>query len=274
MHLQDITEIIWTQSFISWAAGHLAALIIFNEKLQNLSKIWILGTMGPQLRHLVHFSIHTTTVLLAVLHHTCFTLFNGKNLSGLMLMKYFLNSSRLNKRQEMWPMYTVQVVNSIFKATIYNSFRFTILIALSHLILHLIDHSECFGNSMHITQQFGYCLTIHILSYSQCVYCHSIWPTHRTRPGEQGAAVWSGAELRSHLGIHINHTDHSRSTSGMAKWGWECSFTLNQALCFCNAHVQKDASLYSYCPTSCKGKAVAGLFCFSYTGDMGSSLVL
>lgn len=50
--------------------------------------------------------------------------------------------------------------------------------------------------------------------------------------------MWSGAELRSHLGIHMNHTDHSRNTPGMAKQGWECSFTLSQALCFCNDHMQ------------------------------------
>jgi len=78
--------------------------------------------MEPQLKHLIYFSIHTNTMLLAGLHFTCFALLNGKNLSGLMLMNYFLNSTRLNKRQEMWPTHTVQVVNSNFKATMCNSF--------------------------------------------------------------------------------------------------------------------------------------------------------
>lgn len=71
-----------------------------------------------------------------------------------------------------------------------------------------------------LLQQFAYCLTIHLLNYSQCICCHSVW-------------IFPGQEL------------------GRAKWGRECP---TQALGL------KMCSSYGHSPISHRGKARAGLF--------------
>lgn len=116
--------------------------------------------MGPQLKHLIYFSIHTTIMPPAMLHYTCFTLLNGKDLSGLMLMKYFKIPPGSIKGKRRGPhivfKWSILVLKQQYTTL---SYRFTILIALSNPILYLIGHSGCFESSVHVTAAI--CLVPH-----------------------------------------------------------------------------------------------------------------
>lgn len=120
-----------------------------------------------------------------MLHYTCFTLLNGKDLSGLMLMKYFKIPLGSIKGKRCGPhivfKWSILVLKQQYTTL---SFRFTILIALSNPILHLIDHSGCFESSVHVTAAI--CLLPHhpspeLLSVCLLPQCLNI---PRTRSGK------------------------------------------------------------------------------------------
>lgn len=87
-----------------------------------------------------------------MLHYICFTLLNGKDLSGLMLMKYFKIPLGSIKGKRCGPHIVLKWSILVLKQQYTTlSYRFTILIALSNPILHPIDHSGCFESSVHVT---------------------------------------------------------------------------------------------------------------------------
>lgn len=192
--------------------------------------------MGPQLKHLIYFSIQITIMPPAMLHYTCFTLLNGKDLSGLMLMKYFKIPPGSIKGKRCGPhivfKWSILVLKQQYTTL---SFRFTILIALSNPILHLIDHSGCFESSVHVTAAI--CLLPHHPSPELLSVC--LLPQCLNIP---------------------------RTRSGKSKMRRECPFSPSRALCLCTAQREVPGTSdghflwpFSHLP---QGKARAGLFCF------------
>lgn len=195
--------------------------------------------MGAQLKHLIYFSSHTTIMPPAMLHYTCFTLLNGKDPSGLMLMKYFkipLGSIK-GKRCGLHIAFkwSILVLKQQY-ATL--SYRFTILIALSNPILLLIDCSGCFENSVHVTAAI--CLLPHhpspeLLSVCLLPQCLII---PRTRSGK--CKMRWGMPLHPQAGSVPPHCTHARGTSLGVKMCSSCGHS----------------------PISHRKKARAGLFWF------------